>query len=104
MKKDAVRMGTKIGAVIGGIGFLVFGILPGFYFGSYAALVLMSKLMGGPLQPTLIVRVLTVAGIALGMVCIASAFIVLGAVFGTMVGYLTVSAGKAKEEEKSEGR
>lgn len=103
MRKDTAKMGAKIGAAIGGIGFIFFGILPGFYFGSYAALVLMSKLFGGPLEPTVIVRTLTVVGIVLGILSIASVFIVTGAIFGTLVGYLTEALSK-KGEEREEGK
>lgn len=99
MQKDTVRIGTRIGAVIGAIAFVIFGILPGFYFGSYATLVLLNKLFGGTLMPSLLVRVLTVIGIVLGIFCIASVFIVLGAIFGTLVGYLTEALIKSKKEE-----
>ena len=30
-RKEMVRMGTKVGGVLGAIAFLVFGIVPGFY-------------------------------------------------------------------------
>jgi len=99
LRKEAVRMGTRIGAVIGGIFFLVFGAVPGFHFGSYATLVLLSKLFGGPLQPTTPVRVLTVIGIILGIFSIASACIVLGAIFGTLVGYLTEAFAGGKKKQ-----
>ena len=35
MKNETVKTGMKIGATVGGLVFLVFGIMPGFYFGSY---------------------------------------------------------------------
>lgn len=92
MTNNAAKTGTKIGAVIGGIAFIFFGLLPGFYFGSYAALVILSRLLGGPLEPTITVRILTVIGVALGIFCIGSTFIVIGAIFGTLVGYLTEKA------------
>jgi len=34
MKNKSVNSGMKIGATVGGLVFLVFGIMPGFYFGS----------------------------------------------------------------------
>ena len=46
MKNESVKAGMKIGATVGGLGFLVFGIMPGFYFGSFGTLILLQKLMG----------------------------------------------------------
>jgi len=88
MKKghDTVRMWTKIGAIAGAIGFLAFGLVPGFYFGSYGALILMSHLFGS-VQPTVVVRVATAAGIVLGITCVGFMSIVVGAILGTAVGY-----------------
>ncbi len=67
-RKDMVRMGTKVGAVLGAIAFLVFGIIPGFYFGSYGTLVLLNHLFGGPLQATALVRIATAFGILIGII------------------------------------
>ena len=39
MKNESVKTGMKIGAAVGGLVFLVFGIMPGFYFGSYGTLI-----------------------------------------------------------------
>jgi hypothetical protein len=88
-RKEMVRMGTKVGGVLGGIAFLAFGIVPGFYFGSYGTLVLMSKLFGGPMEASVLVRVAVAAGVLIGITCIASVTIVVGAIFGTAAGYLT---------------
>ena len=102
-RKEMVRMGTKVGGVLGAIAFLVVGIVPGFYFGSYGTLVLLSHLFGGPLQATVLVRIATAAGIMVGIICMASVSIVVGAVFGTAIGYLSEavtspSRGKAPAE------
>lgn len=99
-RDNMVRMGTKIGAGIGVIGFLVFGIVPGFFFGSYGSLIVISHLMGGPVEPTLIVRVVMAVGILLGIVCVASVSIVSGAILGTGVGYLVEAANAPKESLK----
>jgi len=100
-RKRTMKAGTKIGAALGFIGFLAFGIIPGFYFGSYGVLVLLSHLAGGPVEPTTIVRMLTVVGILLGIFCIGSVSIVLGSVFGTALGYIVdvvTSFGKVSPE------
>ena len=98
-----MKVGTKIGAGLGVLAFLVFGIVPGFYFGSYGTLVLLSHLAGGPVEPTTIVRMLTVVGIMLGIFCVGAVSIVLGSVFGTAMGYVVDvigSLGRAKEAEE----
>ncbi len=95
-----MKAGTKIGAALGAVVFLVFGVMPGFYFGSYGTLVLLSHLAGGPVEATTIVRMITVVGILLGLFCIGAVSIVLGSVFGTALGYVVdaiASLGKVKE-------
>src|SRR5208337_1907812 len=87
-RKEMVRMGTKIGAAIGGLVFLAFGLIPGFYFGSYGTLVVLKHLMGGPVEPTVLVRMIIAVGIMLGIVCIASVSIVIGSILGTALGYV----------------
>jgi len=97
--KATMKMGTKVGAAIGVVVFLVFGIIPGFYFGSYGALVLMSHLFGGPVQATVLVRVVTAVGILMGITCVGFMSIVAGAIFGTVVGYLTGAVSAALKEK-----
>ncbi|MBT9537166.1 MAG: hypothetical protein IVZ94_03455 [Nitrospirae bacterium] len=87
-RKEMVRMGTKIGATLGGIAFLIFGVLPGFYFGSYGSLIVLKHLVGGPVEPTVLVRMFMAVGILLGIVCAASVSIVIGSIIGTTLGYL----------------
>ncbi len=87
-RKDILSMGSKIGGVIGAIAFLFLGLVPGFYFGSYATLIILSKLIGGPLKASAIINILVAIGIILGIASIAAAFIVVGAIFGTVVGYI----------------
>lgn len=86
-RKEMVRMGTKIGATLGGIAFLVFGVMPGFFFGSYGTLLVLRHLVGGPVEPTVIVRMAVAVGTLLGVVCIGSVSVVLGSVIGTGIGY-----------------
>jgi hypothetical protein len=99
-RKQTMKIGTKMGAAIGTIVFLVFGIVPGFYFGSFGTLMLLSRLMGGPVEPTTIVRMITVVGVLLGMFCIGAVSIVLGSVFGTSLAWavdVLGNLGKAKD-------
>ncbi len=103
-RRRTMKVGTKIGAALGAIVFLVFGIIPGFYFGSYGTLVLLSRLAGGPVEATTLVRMITVVGILVGLFCIAAVSIVLGSVFGTALGWLVDavgSLGRVKEEAEA---
>jgi hypothetical protein len=103
MKNETVKAGMKIGATVGGLVFLVFGIMPGFYFGSYGTLILLQKLMGGAVEPTLFVRTVVVMGIMVGIASAAAVCLVVGGLLGTAMGFI-VSApaamrGKAAAEK-----
>ncbi|MDP2168514.1 MAG: hypothetical protein Q8J64_09320 [Thermodesulfovibrionales bacterium] len=86
---NGMKTGRNIGAATGAVAFLIFGLVPGFHFGSHGALVTLSHLSGGPVEPNIIVRMLVVAGIALGIFSIGAVSVVLGSVFGTAIGYVT---------------
>ena len=101
-RKRALMIGRRMGAVVGGIIFLVFGIVPGFYFGSYATVVLLNHLFG-PIEPSIIVRMLVVVGTIMGLFCTAAVSIVVGAVAGTLLAYAVdaiAEAAKAKPKVK----
>jgi hypothetical protein len=102
MKNETVKTGMKIGATVGGLVFLVFGIMPGFYFGSYGTLILLQKLMGGTVEPTLLVRAVIVMGIVVGIACAAAVSIVVGGLLGTLLGFVVSapSAVQAKQEAR----
>ncbi len=102
-RKEMVRMGTKIGAAIGGIVFLAFGLLPGFYFGSYGALVVLKHLMGGPVEPSVLVRMIIAVGVMLGITCIASVSIVIGSIIGTALGYVSEALTAPAEAKEGAG-
>jgi membrane protein YqaA with SNARE-associated domain len=99
MKNESIKTGMKIGTTVGGLVFLVFGIMPGFYFGSFGTLLLLQKLMGGTVEPTLIARTVIVMGIVVGIACAAAASLVVGGLLGTALGYI-VSAPSAKKEQQ----
>ncbi len=103
MKNETVKAGMKIGAVAGGILWVVFGIMAGFYFGSYGTLIILQKLMGGTVSPSLFVRAVIVAGSVVGIATMATVSIVTGGLVGTALGFL-VSAPKAMKEAKAESK
>lgn len=100
-RKNTMKVGTKIGAAIGIIAFLVFGILPGFYFGSYGTLILLNHLADGPVEATTIIRMFTVVGALVGVFCTATVSIVLGSVFGTTLGYVVDVIGSLGKANKA---
>lgn len=99
---ETIKAGMKVGALLGGIVFIFFGILPGFHFGSAGVLMLMSKIAGSPVEASLVARVMLVLGAFLGISCFGMLSIVLGSVFGTVSGYIiTAFTGvEAKEAQK----
>ena len=100
MKNETVKAGMKIGATIGGLVFAVAGIVPGFYFGSYGTLILLQKMMGGAVEPTLFVRAAVVMGIGVGIVCAATVCLVIGGLLVTALGFV-VSAPAAMGEKQA---
>ena len=102
MKNESIKAGTKIGALVGGLVFAVFGIVPGFYFGSYGTLILLQQLAGGPVEPTLIVRAAVVMGIVVGITCAAVVSLTVGGLLGAALGYVvSPAASREKAAEKA---
>jgi hypothetical protein len=99
MKNETVKAGMKIGATVGGLVFLVFGIMPGFYFGSYGTLILLQKLSGGAVEPTLISRALIVMGIIVGISCAAAVCLVVGGLLGTLAGAIVSTPAAMREKQ-----
>jgi len=99
MKNESVKTGMKIGTMIGGLVFAVFGIVPGFFFGSYGTLFLLQKLMG-MVEPTLFVRAAVVLGIVIGIASAAVVSLVIGGLAGMALGYV-VSAPVAMRQDTS---
>jgi hypothetical protein len=99
MKNETVKAGMKIGATVGGLVFLVFGIMPGFYFGSFGTLILLQKLMGGAVEPTLFVRAMVVMGIMVGLACAATVSLVVGGLIGTAAGYAVSAPASMREKQ-----
>lgn len=104
MKIETIKTGMKIGATIGGLAFPMFGILPGFYFGGFGTLILLQKLTGCAIEPTLFVRAVIVMGIAVGIACAAIVSLVIGGLLGVVIGYVvsapTEQFGKQAADDK----
>ncbi len=103
VRRESIRMATKVGALLGAIGFFVFGLVPAFYFGSYGALILWNHLFGVA-EPTVIVRLWIAVGILIGLATVLSVWIVVGAILGTVLGYIIEAVGaalKARPQEEA---
>jgi hypothetical protein len=96
MKNEAVKRECDQAV---GLVFLVFGIMPSFAR-SFGTLILLQKLMGGTVEPTLIARTIIVMGIMVGIACAAAVCLVVGGLLGTVMGYI-VSAPAAMREWKA---
>jgi hypothetical protein len=102
--KQALKTGRNIGAALGGIAFLAFGLVPAFYFGSYGTIVLLSHLVGEPLQASVLVRAAVVVGSLMGIFCMASVSIVVGSILGTAMGWLSDAITTAHEAGEKEAK
>jgi hypothetical protein len=88
LKKDVIiRRGRNLGALAGGVFYLLFGLIPALYLSSRATLILISQLIGSSIQSEILVRILAISGTVLGLFMTGALFIVLGAVTGTLVSY-----------------
>lgn len=88
MENNTVKTGTYLGATIGTIMFFLIGLMPGIYFGGYGTLSILHKLSGGPVDPSLMARVLVVCGMLIGVFSMATVSLVIGSLLGALFGYL----------------
>jgi len=98
MKNTTVNAGMKIGAATGGLVFAVLGIIPGLSFGAFGTLILLQKLMGSGVEPTLFVRAAIVMGSLVGLVCAATVSLVVGGLLGTVMGYIVSTPAAMREQ------
>jgi hypothetical protein len=77
---------TYFGAAISLIGYILVGAVPGILYGGYMGLMMSNALFGHAGTPTLIDRVVTGGGMALGLFASLFFFLVVGAFIGTVLG------------------
>lgn len=78
-------MGIIIGALAGGICFVVFGLRRAVHAGGFSTVVVLSKLKGGPIEQSPVVRIMVAAGAMVSVVLgIAFAMVLGGAVGGVI--------------------
>ncbi|MBI4402702.1 MAG: hypothetical protein HY537_00995 [Deltaproteobacteria bacterium] len=78
---------TLIGSGVGFVSFLVFGALHGVVYGGYMGLIMAGALLGTPVEPGILSRILIGGGMVLGVVVTLFFFLVVGALVGTVIGY-----------------
>jgi hypothetical protein len=81
-----MREGAKIGAILGLVLFLIFGLAPGFMFGAYATITILSQFI--VVDPTMAVTTLIVIGGLVGIAAAAFMFITVCGLLGGLVGGL----------------
>jgi hypothetical protein len=93
-------LATYIGAAFGFVSFVFLGAIPGVLYGGYAGLTMNNILFGGG-DPSLMTRVMTFGGMALGFLAALFLFLIVGAILGTAVGavarvFITADAHKTE--------
>jgi len=86
-RMKTLNKGRKIGALLGAAVFVIFGIMPSIYFGSYGTLYLINHLLGIHGDPGIIVRMIVVVGIMVALFCTASVSLISGSLLGTATAY-----------------
>jgi hypothetical protein len=95
---------SLIGAVLALIVFLVLGLLPSLTYGGYAGVLLAKGIFGAPLQGAVLENALIVFGAVLGVVGVASLFLVTGAATGAAVGAVVALGAKEPAEPEAQPR
>ncbi len=81
-------MGTIIGALAGGIFFIVFGLMRAGHLGGLSMLYLLEKLKGRAAEQLPFVRIITATGIILGIVLGITVSVVLGGIVGGVLEHM----------------
>jgi hypothetical protein len=79
-------LGFKIGATAGLIFFIIYGAPNALIYGGYGAILLAGKIMGAPVEPAAVARIVIGVGMLMGLLSTALLFVVLGSLFGAGVG------------------
>jgi len=99
-KQKAIRTGRNIGAILGSVAFLAIGLVPAFYFSSMGSVALMAMILG-PLEPTVLVRMLIVAATAAGLLIVGTFFIIAGALIGAALAHVSEAFSPVTEKEEA---
>lgn len=86
MKRTLANRLSYVGAGIGLALFAMVGLLPGSFIGGVVGLNLSAWVLGTPVEPTILARVIIGLSMLLGVLVTGVAFVVAGAVAGWIVG------------------
>jgi len=78
-RKSTSKTFTLVGAGIGLVAFLAFGLLPSVLYGGYAGVMLAGGIFGTPVDASFVVRAFIVGGMVIGVAAAGSLFAVVGA-------------------------
>lgn len=100
--KNTVKAGVKIGTLAGGILYLLAGLAPSFFISGSGALMILSALTGGPVEPTVIMRGLIVLFSVAGMLVVAAGFLMAGGAAGAVLGYVAEALSPSRATDAGE--
>ena len=80
-------MGILIGALVGGICFVVFGLMRAVHVGGLLALIILNKLKDRPIEQSPFVRITVAAGILISIILGLAVAMFLGGAAGKIIEY-----------------
>ncbi len=86
-RSNPVYYPTYAGAAASFIAFLFVGVVPGLLYGSYMGLTMSGILLGHSTDPNIVAKIIIVGGMVLGLLATMFFFVIIGAFFGTLVGF-----------------
>lgn len=78
-------MGIMIGALVGGMCFVVFGLRRAVYAGGFSTVVILSKMKGRPIEQSPFVRIMVAAGIIVSIALGITVAMLLGGIAGGVI-------------------
>ena len=104
--KDTLRNKTSyVGAGAGLVGFVIYGLLPGSMIGGMLGLTIAGRLMGMPVEPGIVARILVTLSMLMGVLLSGLVFTVAGSTLGWLTGaIMDVVTSKNEEMAAVSGR
>ena len=82
--------GIIIGAFVGGMCFVVLGLMRAVYTGGFLVVIILNKVSGKPVTQTFLVRIMVAAGIIVSVVAGIVVSMVFGGAVGGVIEYLVI--------------
>ncbi len=100
MKKDMSKIGLYIGIGAGMVLFALFGLLSGSFIGGSIGVSITKHLIGGMLEPSLLLRLILVVAMLFGVMLSGVLFLISTSSMGWLIGY-TIDAVFSAEESNA---